>query len=110
MPIYTKTGDDGTTGLSDGGRIAKDSERMHAVGDVDELNASLGMVGDENLQPLQVMLFELGADLATPENGGTPRIKQGDIDHIEEWIDQIEEDNDPLTTFILPGAWDFASR
>ncbi len=110
MPIYTKTGDDGTTGLSDGGRIAKDSERMHAVGDVDELNASLGMVGDENLQPLQVMLFELGADLATPENGGTPRIKQGDIDHIEEWIDQIEEDNDPLTTFILPGGCDFASR
>ena len=68
MPLYTRTGDDGTTGLFGGGRIEKDNERMHAVGDVDEINAALGMVGDENLQPLQALLFELGADLASPPN------------------------------------------
>ena len=111
MPLYTRTGDDGTTGTVGGGRIEKDSKRMHAVGDVDELNASLGMVGDENLQPLQAILFELGADLATPAGSdSTPRIKQSDIDHIEEWIDQVEEDNKPLTTFILPGGCEFAAR
>ncbi len=110
MPLYTRTGDDGTTGLSGGGRIEKDSERMHTVGNVDELNASLGMVGDENLQPLQAMLFELGADLACPELGETRRIDQSDIDHIEQWIDQVEEENEPLQTFILPGGCEFAAR
>ena len=110
MPLYTRTGDDGTTGLSGGGRIEKDSARMHAVGDVDELNAALGMVGDENLQPLQELLFELGADLASPETNKSPRVGQSDIDHIEEWIDQVEEQNEPLQTFILPGGCEFAAR
>ncbi len=112
MPLYTRTGDDGTTGLSEGGgRIGKDNERMHAVGDVDELNAALGMVGDENLQPLQALLFELGADLASPSRGDAKfRIVQKDINHIEEWIDQVEETNEPLRTFILPGGCEFAAR
>ena len=111
MPLYTRTGDDGTTGLSGGGRIEKDSDCMHAVGDVDELNAALGMVGDENLQPLQALLFELGADLATPKGvGGIPRISQADVDHLETWIDQAEEANEPLKTFVLPGGCDFASK
>ena len=57
MPLYTRTGDDGTTGMVGGGRIEKDSERMHAVGDVDELNAALGMTNNETLQPLQALLF-----------------------------------------------------
>ena len=110
MPLYTRTGDDGTTGLQGGGRIEKDSVRMCAVGDVDELNAALGMVGDENLQPLQSILFELGADLASPDSSETRRINQGDIDHVEQWIDQVEEENEPLTTFILPGGCEFATR
>jgi cob(I)alamin adenosyltransferase len=111
MPLYTRTGDDGTTGLFGGGRIEKDNERMHAVGDVDEINAALGMVGDENLQPLQALLFELGADLASPPNSdGAFRIAQADIDHIEEWIDRVEKSNEPLKTFILPGGCEFAAR
>ena len=79
MPLYTRTGDDGTTGLQGGGRVEKDSVRMCAVGDVDELNAALGMVGDETLQPLQSVLFELGADLASPDTNEMRRINQGDI-------------------------------
>ena len=110
MPIYTRTGDDGTTGLAGGGRINKDSLRMHAIGDVDELNASLGMVGDENLQQLQALLFELGAELASPALSETHRINQTDIDHVEKWIDQIEEQNDPLHSFILPGGCELSSR
>ncbi|MDP7008104.1 MAG: cob(I)yrinic acid a,c-diamide adenosyltransferase [Phycisphaerales bacterium] len=110
MPLYTRTGDDGTTGLSGGGRTEKDSARMHAVGDVDELNAALGVVGDENLNPLQTLLFELGADLASPETNESPRVGKPDIEHIEEWIDQVEEGNDPLNTFILPGGCEFAAR
>ena len=111
MPIYTRTGDDGTTGMSDGGRVEKDSDRMCAIGDVDELNAALGLVGDENLKPLQAMLFELGADLASPPQGEVKhRIVQEDINHIEEWIDRAEETNEPLKTFILPGGCEFAAR
>ena len=108
MPLYTRTGDDGTTGLSGGGRTEKDSVRIHAVGDVDELNAVLGMVGDENLQPLQSLLFELGAELASPNSD--IRITQSDISSIEKWIDEVDTDNDPITSFILPGGCELASR
>ena len=111
MSLYTRTGDDGTTGLCGGGRIEKDSQRIHAVGDVDELNAALGAVGDENLEPLQALMFELGADLASPtSNDSLRRIKQTDIDHIENWIDTVEKTNDPLRTFVLPGGCEFASQ
>ncbi len=108
MPLYTRTGDDGTTGLSGGGRTEKDSVRIHAVGDVDELNAVLGMVGDENLQPLQSLLFELGAELASPNSD--IRITQSDISSIESWIDEVDSGNDPLDTFILPGGCELSSR
>ena len=108
MPLYTRTGDDGTTDLSGGGRTEKDSVRMHAVGDVDELNAVLGMVGDENLQPLQSLLFELGAELASPNSD--IRITQSDISSIEKWIDEVEAENDPIASFILPGGCELASR
>ncbi len=108
MPLYTRTGDDGTTGLSGGGRTEKDSVRIHAVGDVDELNAVLGMVGDENLQPLQSLLFELGAELASPNSD--IRITQSDISSIEKWIDEVDADNDPIASFILPGGCELASR
>jgi len=111
MPLYTRTGDDGTTGMYGGGRIEKDSLRMHAVGDVDELNAALGLVGDENLQPLQSVLFELGADLATPPPpDAVGRIDKDDITHIEQWIDETDDQNDPLKTFVLPGGCDFSAR
>jgi len=111
MSLYTRTGDDGTTGMCGGGRIDKDSLRMHAVGDVDELNAALGLVGDDNLQPLQSVLFELGADLATPPTSdAVRRINKNDIAHIEAWIDQADEENSKLKTFILPGGCDFAAR
>jgi cob(I)alamin adenosyltransferase len=102
MPLYTRTGDDGTTGMVGCGRIEKDSERMHAVGDVDELNASLGMAEDETLHPLQAILFELGADLASETERF--RITQSDINFIEDWIDQVDKENKPLKTFILPGG------
>ena len=111
MSLYTRTGDDGTTGTFGGGRIEKDSNRMHAVGDVDELNASLGVVGDSCLQPLQNLLFELGADLATPASSSdVRRINQEDVDNTEQWIDQVEQGNDPLHSFILPGGCDIAAR
>jgi len=107
MPLYTRTGDDGTTGMVGGGRIEKDSERMHAVGDVDELNAAIGMTNNETLQPLQALLFELGADLASPTQQS--RITETDIEHIEAWIDQTDSENEPLKTFILPGGSDSAA-
>ncbi len=111
MPLYTRTGDDGTTGTVGGGRIEKDSARMQAVGDVDELNASLGMVGDESIQPLQAMLFELGADLASPVGSEENfRITQTDIDCIEKWIDDADANNTPLKTFVLPGGSQTAAR
>ena len=102
MPLYTRTGDDGTTGVIGGGRIEKDSDRMHAVGDVDELNAALGMAKDETLQPLQAILFELGADLASEVE--QYRITKSDINLIEDWIDQVDKENKPLKTFVLPGG------
>ena len=108
MPLYTRTGDDGTTGLSGGGRTDKDSFRMSAVGDVDELNAAIGLVGETNLQQLQAILFELGADLAS--EGEQKRIAKSDIDCIEQWIDKVEEDNETLKTFILPGGSESAAR
>jgi len=111
MPLYTRTGDDGTTGMYGGGRIEKDSARMHAVGDVDELNAGIGLVASEKLQPLQVLLFELGADLATPPSSTeVRRLCDDDIKRLETWIDQVDGENDPLRTFVLPGGSDIAAR
>ena len=84
---------------------------MHAVGDVDEFNASLGLVGDQTMQPLQALLFELGADLASPAGSETHfRIAQTDIDHIEKWIDDADANNAPLKTFVLPGGTETAAR
>lgn len=102
MPLYTRTGDDGTTGMVGGERIEKDSLRIHAVGDVDEVNAVLGTVDGTDLQPLQSLLFELGAELASPNE--EPRIFQTDISNIEQWIDVADEENEPLKTFVLPGG------
>jgi cob(I)alamin adenosyltransferase len=114
--IYTRTGDDGTTGLVDGSRTDKDAPRMAAVGDVDELNAALGCVARHldggalaQLRMIQNDLFDLGADLATPGDDFTPgemtlRIIAGQVTRLERELDLINEALAPLTSFILPGG------
>ncbi len=118
--IYTKTGDDGTTGLVDGSRISKTNERMAAIGDVDELNSALGVaicdVADaalvKSLRVIQNDLFDLGADLATPAGEGDDfapsemvlRITHLQVERLENEIDKVNGNLDPLTSFILPGG------
>ncbi|MEP2103685.1 MAG: cob(I)yrinic acid a,c-diamide adenosyltransferase [Parasphingorhabdus sp.] len=118
--IYTKTGDDGTTGLVDGSRIAKNDARMAAIGDVDELNSALGVAICEvidaelakSLRVIQNDLFDLGADLATPAGEGddfTPsdmvlRVTSSQVERLEGEIDAVNDHLDPLTSFILPGG------
>jgi len=116
MKIYTKTGDDGTTGLFGGGRVSKDSLRIRSYGTVDELNSVLGLarahgVGarhDELLMTLQEQLFILGADLATPagsaKNFSLPRVTSREIECLERAIDDLEETLPALKNFILPGG------
>src|SRR6185312_600250 len=99
MKIYTKTGDDGTTGLFGGGRVSKNSPRIEAYGTVDELNSLIGaarattgaMMYDDTLADIQIDLFVLGADLATPLEARTeysiPRIDATDVQRLERTID-----------------------
>jgi cob(I)alamin adenosyltransferase len=114
VKIYTKTGDEGDTGLFGGGRVPKDDPRVRAYGEVDELNAALGMAaalppdGFEPalLQTIQRDLFSIGAELATPDQAklrGTP-IAASAIGALEETIDNYEEQLAPLKNFILPGG------
>jgi cob(I)alamin adenosyltransferase len=114
--IYTRTGDDGTTGLVDGSRTAKDAPRMAAIGDVDELNSSIGLAALHATGPMlaalrtiQNDLFDLGADLATPGDDFTPsdmvlRIVSAQVQRLEDEIDAMNADMAPLTSFILPGG------
>jgi len=122
MKIYTRTGDKGETGLFGGQRVPKDSERVEAYGDVDELNAVLGsavvyleMDGVNEVVPglreIQADLFTLGARLATPapEDGGRenrhiPTLPAGRIASMERWIDAMDDELEPLKNFILPGG------
>lgn len=117
LKIYTKTGDDGTTGLFGGGRVAKDAPRIESYGSVDELNSMIGVARAHGLQPehddllaqIQHQLFVLGADLATPEqargkNFSIPRVTAADVECLEHAIDGLEETLPPLTSFILPGG------
>ena len=127
--IYTKTGDDGSTGLADGSRVLKHSLRPQAYGTVDELNASLGLVflcldnkKDENvfndikvlIRGIQNDLFDLGADLSTPISKAKQsykplRITENQIKKIEEKIDEYNNNLKPLNSFILPGGSEAAS-
>ena len=106
-PIYSKTGDDGTTSLADSQRLGKESERIEAIGNVDELNTAIGLVIANAptlktvLEPVQHKLFELGAELATP---GAEYISQQQVENVETAIDALEHDLQPLKTFILPGG------
>jgi cob(I)alamin adenosyltransferase len=117
MKIYTKTGDSGTTGLFAGPRVPKDHPRIHAYGTVDELNALLGVVlaqlpADESsslaqtLVDIQSDLFSIGAQLATPnpEEHGMCLLDEVRIQALEHAIDAMEEELEPLSSFILPGG------
>lgn len=120
--IYTKTGDDGTTGLVDGSRTAKDAPRMAAIGDVDELNSLIGVAaqhaqGDmlKALRSIQNDLFDLGADLATPGSDFTPsemvlRVVTAQTQRLESEIDAMNGEMKPLSSFILPGGTALAAH
>ena len=115
--IYTRTGDSGETGLADGSRIAKDHPRSSAIGDVDEANSAIGIAllhltdadARSMLRAIQNELFDLGADLATPGEDFAPsemtlRVVQQQIDRLEREVDRMNEDLEPLKSFILPGG------
>ena len=122
--IYTRTGDDGTTGLVDGTRRAKHDARMDAIGVVDEANSALGHAAAALdafathravLYRIQNDLFDLGADLATPGDDFAPsemvlRIVPAQSDWLERQIDLLNETMPPLTSFILPGGCEAAAR
>ena len=118
--IYTRTGDDGTTGLVDGSRRAKHDPRFEAVGAVDEANSVLGwamLALDEtaDLARVQNDLFDLGADLATPGEDFEPtdmvlRIVPDQVEWLEQRIDSVNERLEPLRSFILPGGSEAAAR
>jgi cob(I)alamin adenosyltransferase len=116
--IYTRTGDDGTTGLFGGGRVEKDHARVEAYGDVDELNAFIGAARsvemmpriDEILAPVQRDLFAIGALLATPhpeqhaKQLEKARISGARVSQLEQAIDDAEAELEPLKAFIMPGG------
>ncbi len=113
MKIYTKSGDDGYTGLLRGGRILKSSLRVEAYGTVDELNASIGVVRSFNqdkeidsiLEGIQNDLHILGAQLASAvSKGKAPSISSQRVDQLENIIDKCEGELNPLRYFILPGG------
>lgn len=124
--IYTRTGDDGTTGLVDGSRCAKHAARMQAIGTVDEANSALGLaavvLGDGAhagaIGRIQNDLFDLGADLATPagdDDDFAPsemvlRILPTQAQWLEGAIDALNEKLEPLTSFVLPGGSEAAAR
>lgn len=108
--IYTKTGDDGTTGLGDGSRVAKDSMRVEAYGTVDEANSAIGLVLANDSVPdnirrclteVQHDLFDLGGELCIP---GHQAIEDRFIDRLEQDLDGLNADLPPLKDFILPGG------
>jgi len=128
--IYTKTGDKGSTGLASGDRVAKHNIRIEAYGTVDETNAALGLAiialepSQEKYENLKAMilriqndLFDLGADLATPEILGAPkpeypplRITAEQVTRLENEIDQLNEELEPLRSFVLPGGTALAAN
>ena len=108
--IYTRTGDDGTTGLADGSRIAKNSLRVEAMGEMDELNAQCGILIEcldkkdilrTELQRVQHHLFDLGGEFAIP---GSQVVAESQITWLEKTLDGWNEDLPPLKNFILPGG------
>lgn len=107
--IYTRTGDDGTTGLADGTRVSKDCARIELLGEIDELNARMGALVttlDETplkacLKEIQQLLFDLGGDLSIP---GRESLKPEHTQWLETWMDHLNADLPPLREFVLPGG------
>jgi len=107
--IYTRTGDDGSTGLGDGTRVGKDSARVGAYGTVDELNSAIGIVLACELPPavaevltqVQHDLFDLGGELCIP---GMAMVHAADVERLEQVLDGFNQDLPPLKDFILPGG------
>jgi cob(I)alamin adenosyltransferase len=115
--IYTRSGDDGSTGLGDGTRVPKHHLRIEAYGTVDETSSSIGVVlagglperADAMLRQAQNDLFDVGADLSVP---GTPggdgearlRVTASYVGRLEAWIDEVNEELEPLDSFVLPGG------
>jgi cob(I)alamin adenosyltransferase len=121
--VYTRTGDRGETALVGGRRVPKDAPRIEAYGAVDELNAVIGLARvfnaerlangdapqwlDETLRRLQNQLFDLGSELATPEDAayeGMYRVGQADVTELERLIDRCQKELRPLKSFVLPGG------
>lgn len=122
MKIYTKRGDAGQTDLFGGERVGKDVQRVAAYGDVDELNATVGVAAAagcdpalaDSLRDIQSALFDLGASLATPDPDHRKKARIGgvssaDVEALEGLIDRLEESLEPLKTFILPGGSESAA-
>jgi len=115
--IYTRTGDDGTTGLGDGSRVRKTSPRIEAYGTADELNAVVGLCAElaqepllARLRTLQQDLFDLGADLCVPAGKKPALVGAARVQRLEAWIDEANEKLAPLTSFILPGGGPLAAH
>ncbi len=112
MKIYTKTGDQGETGLFDGTRVPKENIRVEAYGTVDELNSLLGLLRCESLEPktdqgilqIQKDLFELGSDLATPGGNRTEGFLESRTQEMESWMDEAMKQLPKMKSFILPGG------
>jgi cob(I)alamin adenosyltransferase len=120
--VYTRTGDKGTTALVGGGRVAKDSRRVECYGEIDELNAVIGLARSANaeappspardrlediLKRVQNELFDLGSELATPpdaEYEGMFKVSADDVKALERLMDECQKDLEPLQSFILPGG------
>lgn len=114
--IYTRTGDDGSTGLADGNRIAKNAQRVEAMGTADEVNCHIGLLIEclddddgltEPLRRIQHHLFDLGGEFAIP---GSVVIGTDHIDWLEKTLDHYNEDLPPLKNFILPGGTPAAAQ
>jgi cob(I)alamin adenosyltransferase len=107
--IYTRTGDDGTTGLADGSRLSKDAARIDAMGDIDELNSAIGLLSSEELperlrqllSSLQHDLFDIGGELSLP---GHTLISDTHVARLERELDELNSSIPPLKDFILPGG------
>ena len=112
--IYTRTGDDGTTGISGNERLPKDAPRIQAIGTIDELNSFIGLLASEDLpqdlaetlDEIQHRLFDLGGELSMP---GHSILGQPAIDRLEQELDRLNAGLEPLDNFILPGGTQAAS-
>ena len=109
--IYTKKGDKGMTSLLGGTKVSKDDARLEAAGNIDELSSAIGMIRyqtemDDQLQEIQIQLFHIGALIGTdPDQFDVSKLKQiteEDVQTLETWIDQMDQELEPLKNFILP--------